>query len=131
VLTALPAQKLGLGLSWFAAPLSIPLADGQPPLSYVGQFLALAVLLIYAILASQFRSFLRPLAFEWGAGTEWRGPMARAVIGGLITSTLLTLVVVPVVYTFLDDLGHLFARWWHRGTPEHALLNQRVPETVE
>jgi len=72
-----------------------------------------------------------PLAFEWGAGAEWRGPMARAVIGGLITSTLLTLVVVPVVYTFLDDLGRLFARWWHRGTPAHALVNHRIPEAVE
>ena len=72
-----------------------------------------------------------PLAFEWGAGAEWRGPMARAVIGGLITSTLLTLVVVPVVYTFLDDLGRLFARWWRRGTPAHALANHRVPEAVE
>ncbi len=57
--------------------------------------------------------------------------MARAVIGGLITSTLLTLVVVPVVYTFLDDLGRLFARWWHRGTPAHAVVNHRVPEAVE
>ena len=43
-----------------------------------------------------------PLAFAIGAGAEMRAPMARAVIGGLITSTLLTLVVVPVVYTFLD-----------------------------
>jgi len=57
--------------------------------------------------------------------------MARAVIGGLITSTLLTLVVVPVVYTFLDDFGRLIARWWHRGLPEHALVNHRVPEAVE
>ncbi|MBM3749353.1 MAG: efflux RND transporter permease subunit, partial [Acidobacteria bacterium] len=72
-----------------------------------------------------------PLAFEWGAGAEWRGPMARAVIGGLITSTLLTLVVVPVVYTFLDDFGRLLARWWHRGVPEHALVNHRIPEAVE
>ena len=72
-----------------------------------------------------------PLAFEWGAGAEWRGPMARAVIGGLITSTLLTLLVVPVVYAYLDDLGRLFARWWRRGTPAHALVNDRVPETVE
>jgi HAE1 family hydrophobic/amphiphilic exporter-1 len=46
-----------------------------------------------------------PLAFEIGAGAEFRAPMARAVIGGLVTSTILTLVVVPVVYTFLDDLG--------------------------
>ncbi len=56
-----------------------------------------------------------PLAFEIGAGSEFRAPMARAVIGGLITSTLLTLIVVPVVYTYLDDLQtwgktHLFSR---------------------
>jgi HAE1 family hydrophobic/amphiphilic exporter-1 len=38
--------------------------------------------------------------------------MARAVIGGLITSTLLTLIVVPVVYTYLDDLATRFAAWW-------------------
>jgi HAE1 family hydrophobic/amphiphilic exporter-1 len=43
-----------------------------------------------------------PLAFALGAGAEMRAPMARAVIGGLITSTLLTLIVVPVVYTYLD-----------------------------
>jgi HAE1 family hydrophobic/amphiphilic exporter-1 len=45
-----------------------------------------------------------PLAFQIGAGSEIRAPMARAVIGGLITSTLLTLVAVPVVYSLLDDL---------------------------
>jgi HAE1 family hydrophobic/amphiphilic exporter-1 len=56
-----------------------------------------------------------PLAFEWGAGAEFRAPMARAVIGGLITSTLLTLIVVPVVYSYLEDLGELGAkRWFHR-----------------
>jgi HAE1 family hydrophobic/amphiphilic exporter-1 len=44
-----------------------------------------------------------PLAFALGEGSEQRAPMAHAVIGGLITSTLLTLFVVPVVYTLLDD----------------------------
>jgi HAE1 family hydrophobic/amphiphilic exporter-1 len=44
-----------------------------------------------------------PLAFALGEGAEQRAPMARAVIGGLITSTLLTLFVVPVVYSLLDD----------------------------
>ena len=44
-----------------------------------------------------------PLALAIGAGAETRAPMARAVIGGLITSTILTLFVVPVVYTLLDD----------------------------
>jgi hydrophobic/amphiphilic exporter-1 (mainly G- bacteria), HAE1 family len=45
-----------------------------------------------------------PLAFAIGEGAEQRAPMARAVIGGLITSTILTLFVVPVVYTMLDDV---------------------------
>lgn len=44
-----------------------------------------------------------PLAFAIGAGAEMRAPMARAVIGGLVTSTMLSLIVVPVVYTYLDD----------------------------
>ncbi|MBZ5582558.1 MAG: efflux RND transporter permease subunit [Acidobacteriia bacterium] len=61
-----------------------------------------------------------PLAFELGAGAEFRAPMARAVIGGLITSTLLTLVAVPVVYTFVDDLGARFVRAWTHGTPKSA-----------
>jgi len=46
-----------------------------------------------------------PLALALGAGAEMRAPMARAVVGGLITSTFLTLLVVPVMYSFLDDLG--------------------------
>jgi HAE1 family hydrophobic/amphiphilic exporter-1 len=47
-----------------------------------------------------------------GQGAEMRAPMARAVIGGLITSTLLTLLVVPVVYTVLDDIGGWIRRRW-------------------
>jgi HAE1 family hydrophobic/amphiphilic exporter-1 len=46
-----------------------------------------------------------PLAFAIGAGAEMRAPLARAVIGGLVTSTMLSLIVVPVVYTYLDDLS--------------------------
>src|SRR5262249_9046546 len=53
-----------------------------------------------------------PLAFAIGAGAEMRAPKARAVIGGLITSTLLTLVVVPVVYTYLDGLRPGRIREW-------------------
>ena len=53
-----------------------------------------------------------PLALALGAGAEMRAPMARAVIGGLITSTFLTLLVVPVVYTILDDLGAWIRRKW-------------------
>ena len=45
-----------------------------------------------------------PIALGFGAGAELRAPMAVAIIGGLITSTLLTLVVVPVAYTLVDDI---------------------------
>ncbi|NDJ18803.1 efflux RND transporter permease subunit [Myxacorys almedinensis] len=47
---------------------------------------------------------MAPLALKFGAGAELRSPMAVAISGGLITSTLLTLFVIPVVYTLLDDL---------------------------
>ena len=63
-----------------------------------------------------------PLAFEIGAGSEMRSPMARAVIGGLITSTLLTLIVVPVVYTYLDDWGTKLLAWWQAGSPVAAAV---------
>jgi len=46
-----------------------------------------------------------PVALGLGDGGEQRAPMAHAVIGGVIASTMLTLVVVPVVYTYLDDFG--------------------------
>ena len=46
-----------------------------------------------------------PLAISTSEGAEQRAPMAHAVIGGVIASTLLTLLVVPVLYTLLDDLA--------------------------
>jgi HAE1 family hydrophobic/amphiphilic exporter-1 len=55
-----------------------------------------------------------PLFFAIGAGAEMRAPMARAVVGGLLTSTLLTLLVVPVMYTYMDDLGSWLKRKWQR-----------------
>ena len=51
-----------------------------------------------------------PMAIGGGDGGEIQAPMGRAVIGGVITSTLLTLVVVPVAYTYLDTLGKFFSR---------------------
>jgi hydrophobe/amphiphile efflux-1 (HAE1) family protein len=51
-----------------------------------------------------------PIALAWGADGEVRSPMAIAVIGGFSTSTLLTLVVVPVLYTYIDNL----VRWLGR-----------------
>jgi HAE1 family hydrophobic/amphiphilic exporter-1 len=61
-----------------------------------------------------------PLAFGLAEGSEQRSPMGQAVIGGILTSSLLTLVVVPVVYTYLDDFGAWARRKWHRNsTPVH------------
>ena len=45
-----------------------------------------------------------------GADAEFRAPMALVVIGGLVTSTLLSLVVVPVVYALVDDAGEWLSR---------------------
>ncbi len=53
-----------------------------------------------------------PLAFALSEGAEQRAPMGQAVIGGVITSSLLTLVVVPVVYCYLDDLAAWAKRLW-------------------
>lgn len=54
-----------------------------------------------------------PLVFGWGdADPTFRRPMAAAVLGGLVTSTLLSLVVIPVVYTLMDDLSGWFAKWF-------------------
>jgi len=47
-----------------------------------------------------------PIALELGAGSQTRSPMAIAVIGGMTTSTLLTLVVVPVWFTYVDGFQH-------------------------
>ena len=53
-----------------------------------------------------------PLVFGWGdADPTFRRPMAAAVLGGLVTSTLLSLVVIPVVYTLMDDLSEWFGKW--------------------
>ncbi|MDO8502939.1 MAG: efflux RND transporter permease subunit [Gemmatimonadaceae bacterium] len=65
-----------------------------------------------------------PLALAIGEGSEQRAPMARAVIGGLITSTMLTLFVVPVMSTLLED-----AVAWARTVPD-AMRRPPAPEPV-
>lgn len=51
-----------------------------------------------------------PIAIGWGAGAELRSPMAIAIMGGLITSTLLSLIVIPVLYALLDN----FQTWLNK-----------------
>ncbi|RZL65713.1 MAG: efflux RND transporter permease subunit [Variovorax sp.] len=61
-----------------------------------------------------------PLAFALSEGSEQRAPMGQAVIGGVITSSLLTLVVVPVVYCYMDDLARWAGRRWRGAVPPQA-----------
>lgn len=58
-----------------------------------------------------------PIAIGLGAGAEARAPMAIAVVGGLFMSTMLTLIVVPVVFTYMDDLQNFFLKFFK--SPEH------------
>ena len=60
-----------------------------------------------------------PLALSTSEGAEQRAPLGQAVIGGVITSSLLTLVVVPVVYCYLDDLTQWLKRLWGM-SPDNA-----------
>ena len=57
-----------------------------------------------------------PLALALSEGSEQRAPMGQAVIGGVITSSLLTLVVVPVMYCYMDDLATWAKRLWIKST---------------
>lgn len=56
-----------------------------------------------------------PLAFGSGAGHESNSPMAIAIIGGLISSTILTLLVVPAIYKFMYPLDAWLRKWYEKG----------------
>jgi AcrB/AcrD/AcrF family len=57
---------------------------------------------------------MTPSALAFGAGGELRSPMAIGVIGGLLVSTLLSLLFVPAFFTIMDDLGWLLLRMFGR-----------------
>jgi multidrug efflux pump subunit AcrB len=62
-----------------------------------------------------------PMALGWGSDPSFRSPMAIAVIGGLITSTLLSLLVVPAVFTYVDDAARWIGRIVGRRGPRRAV----------
>jgi HAE1 family hydrophobic/amphiphilic exporter-1 len=73
-----------------------------------------------------------PTALGLGEGSEFRQPMAVAVIGGLITSTVLSLILVPVVYEFVDDFETWLRPMLSRLiTPKDAVLEPVGPEPLE
>jgi hypothetical protein len=64
---------------------------------------------------------MMPSALAFGAGGEFRSPMAVAVIGGLILSTLLSLVFVPAFFTLMDDVSGFIWRMCRRfANPQHT-----------
>jgi HAE1 family hydrophobic/amphiphilic exporter-1 len=67
-----------------------------------------------------------PVAMGLGEGADFRAPLGRAVIGGVITSTVLTLVVIPTVYEILDEWRERLLARFGRKVPAHAA--QPVPE---
>ncbi len=69
---------------------------------------------------------MTPIALGLGADASFRQPMAIAVIGGLLTSTMLSLLVVPVVFTYVDGLERRLRRWIgrRRHAPDDALLGR-------
>jgi len=73
---------------------------------------------------------MMPLALGWGADPSFRSPMAIAVIGGLITSTLLSLLVVPAVFTYIDDLEHFIKRMTGK-VRKHPPVKAAMPQPVE
>jgi HAE1 family hydrophobic/amphiphilic exporter-1 len=63
-----------------------------------------------------------PLSMGLGPGAETRAPLARSIIGGIVLSTLITLIIVPIMYVVLDRLGV-----WLRGLSRRK---QPAPETI-
>jgi multidrug efflux pump subunit AcrB len=74
-----------------------------------------------------------PIAIGWGSDPSFRSPMAIAVIGGLMTSTLLSLLVIPAVFTYVDDLDQWLQRmrvrlFGQRPTSEPAGVEVAPPQ---
>ncbi|MET3514668.1 multidrug efflux pump subunit AcrB [Pseudacidovorax sp. 1753] len=83
---------------------------------------------------------MMPIALAWGeADMSFRSPMAVAVIGGLVTSTVLSLLVIPATFTYVDDLEQWLKRLFRRGRPaspddtaeghDHPAATARPPES--
>src|SRR5205823_1266361 len=69
-----------------------------------------------------------PVALKVGRASEIRAPLATAVIGGLILSTLLTLVVIPCLYSLFDDGVGWVARLLHLDRKQRALVDRALQE---
>jgi hypothetical protein len=69
---------------------------------------------------------MMPSAFAVGDGGEFRSPMALAVIGGLVFSTILSLVFVPAMFMVMDDIGALIWRFARRLVTAHGREDEQA-----
>jgi multidrug efflux pump subunit AcrB len=69
---------------------------------------------------------MMPIALGWGTDPSFRSPMAIVVIGGLITSTFLSLLVIPVLFTYVDDAVQFLMRLV-RKAPAAAVAQDAAP----
>ena len=90
--------NLGLLMEGFSVALSV----NNIFAAFLGALLGLVVGAMPGIGSLAGTALLLPLTFGFGESASLRSPMALAVIGGLVTSTLLTLIVIPCVYDILD-----------------------------
>lgn len=72
-----------------------------------------------------------PIAFAWGADGEIRSPMAIAVIGGFTTSTLLTLIVVPVTFSYVDNFVHWLGKIFKQEEVKQVQQVLELEETLK
>jgi HAE1 family hydrophobic/amphiphilic exporter-1 len=98
--------------------------EGAPPMDRTQALVTAARVRLRPILMTTLAMVfgMVPLALGLTEGSEQRAPMGQAVIGGIVTSSLLTLVVVPVIYTYLDDLAR-----WARGARGGAAVREAAP----
>ena len=76
---------------------------------------------------------MMPVAVGLGADVAFRQPMAIAVIGGLITSTFLSLLYIPAIFTIVDDIAGFFSRRMQRmfEGQRHAPVRPQKPKPAE
>jgi multidrug efflux pump subunit AcrB len=73
---------------------------------------------------------MTPIAMGWAGDPSFRAPMGVAVIGGLIVSTVMSLFIVPAMFTVVDDFQQWLGRLWRRGEPEDEAGTMPAPSAI-
>jgi multidrug efflux pump subunit AcrB len=73
---------------------------------------------------------MTPIAMGWAGDPSFRAPMGVAVIGGLIVSTVMSLFIVPAMFTVIDDFQQWLGRLGRRGEPEDEAGTMPAPSAI-